>query len=280
MNKKKILVLIVAIIIGIVGITIATEMNKINAKQIQAKETLQIATQEKNDVPNKNDKIFNFDIITPNSKYINVRNEISNIVLDVVLKDYPSKRNPRAINAVKDIVTEIPDYTLASWTHNGEYSIVKPSSKDVENSRFLHLFNDDRTSLAYFTFNSKDGKVASQTGNIKTLLSISMLNLKESLAYLIATDIMKKYPNYNEVEVKKASLKAIDSFSIADLYVWIDTTNKLNSNLPVTTKQLDKNSLTIPVAINGQKLDMHLSYSAIQSAQGTYTEEFFKGIPQ
>ena len=278
MNKKKILVLIVAIIIGIVGITIATEMNKINAKQIQAKETLQIATQEKNDVPNKNDKIFNFDIITPNSKYINVRNEISNIVLDSTLKDYQDKNNPRAINQVKNLILEIPDSLLANWTHDGEYSIVKQSSKDTQNSIFLHLFNNDKTIFTYFTFNSKDGQVASQKDNIKTISSISLMNLKQSLAEVICNDIIKKYPNLTLNQSKKIGLKTINSFSTVDLYTWIDNTSKLSSNPTITTEQAKKNSLTIPVTVNGDNFNITLSYNAIQYAQSNFTPGFFNNI--
>ena len=278
MNKKKILVLIVAIIIGIVGITIATEMNKINAKQIQAKETLQIAAQEKNDVPKKNDKIFNFDIITPNSKYINVRNEISNIVLDSTLKDYQDKNNPRAINQVKNLILEIPDSLLANWTHDGEYSIVKQSSKDTQNSIFLHLFNNDKTIFTYFTFNSKDGQVASQKDNIKTISSISLMNLKQSLAEVICNDIIKKYPNLTLNQSKKIGLKTINSFSTVDLYTWIDNTSKLSSNPTITTEQAKKNSLTIPVTVNGDNFNITLSYNAIQYAQSNFTPGFFNNI--
>ena len=278
MNKKKILVLIVAVIVVIVGFTITTEMNKINAKQIKAKETLQIATQEKNDVPKKNDKIFNFDIITPNSKYINVRNEISNIVLDSVLKDYQDKNNPRTINQVKNLILEIPDSLLANWTHDGEYSIVKQASTDAQNSIFLHLFNNDKTIFTYFTFNSKDGQVASQKDNIKTISSISLMNLKQSLAEVICNDIIKKYPNLTLNQSKKIGLKTINSFSTVDLYTWIDNTSKLSSNPTITTEEAKKNSLTIPVTVNGDNFNITLSYNAIQYAQSNFTPGFFNNI--
>ena len=268
MNKKKILALVAGTIIVIGGFSLITYMNntvKVNKPEIKSPQV--------NASIKKDGKIFNFDVITPDSKYINVRNSISNVVLDDVLKGYPSKDNPRAINAVKDIVTEIPDSLLAKWTHNGEYSIVKASNKDVANARFLHLYNDDKTTLSYFTFDNADGQVASQADNPITILSTTVSNLKNSVAQLTAKDIMKKYPNYNENEVKKASLKALNSFPIADLYIWNDNSIKFNN-----TTNPPENSLTVPVMINEHKIDVYLSSKAIETAEGSSDLNFFDNI--
>ncbi|WP_297522278.1 hypothetical protein [uncultured Clostridium sp.] len=268
MNKKKISALIIGAIIVIVGIGLIAYMNK-NPNIIKP-ETTSIASVNHT---KKDGKIFNFDVITPKSKYINVRNAISNVVLVDTLKGYPNLDNPRAINAVKDIVTNIPDSLLDKWTHNGKYPIVKTSTKNDANSRFLHLYNDARTTLAYFTFNDSMGQVASQADNPITILSTTISNLKNSLAVLVAKDIIKQYPNFNENTVKEASLKAINSFPVADLYIWND--NSLKSDNLDNLDKKPENNLIVPVNINNQTIDLHLSSEAITTACGTYDPNFF-----
>lgn len=253
MKKQKIIILAVIAIIAIGGVSAVTVVNrkealqaKVRASQIQAN----IVKEQ------KEGELFNFNLITPASSYINARDAIANIVLKSVLTGEKSLDNQAAINAVKDIVTQIPDSTLAAWSQNGTYPIVEPAMSTTPNNLFLHVYFNNKTTISYFVFENGQGQIGSQQGNTKSIMIPSVSKIQSDIASVITPNIMKRYPTLEKKQVESAVNQVLSQKLLADIYEWSDQ----GCSNPVIVNSDAENKILIQVPINYNKINVYISF--------------------